>query len=181
MSPFPQHDVALYSATGEKRILKGLAKHYLSGSSPHVSGREVCNVEQLCWLYEQTGEKRFLAMALTAYTNYQPAADHSSLTLESLLGPKKSGAHGVSFSELSKLPAILYLHTGLKVLLRASVNALKKAERDHMLIDGVPSSTERLVGKGSLAAHRDLRDHGLHLERGLPAHGRWRRALGRQH
>lgn len=143
----------LYSARKDRRIVDRLAAHYLSGTSPHVESREVCNIETLLWLYAQTGRRRFLDMAVDAYGAFKPAADETAMTMDSLLSPDKPWGHGISFSEFSKLPALLYLYTGDRKRLAATRNAMAKADRHHGLVDGAWSSSEFMAGRSPLAAH----------------------------
>ena len=77
------------------------------------------------------------------------------LTLQGMLSDRKvCRNHGVTYNEICKLPAILYLYTKKEIYKRAAVNAFDKLYRDQMLIDGVNSSSEYLNGNSdSQAAH----------------------------
>lgn len=145
--------MAYQSATEDQRTLQVLARHYLSGTASHMVLRDVCNIETMLWLYERTGEKKLLDLSVSAIegnANRSPVADTS---LASLRSDKSASEHGVTYNEIAKLGAILSMYNGDKQALAASVNAYRKIDRDHMLIDGVNSSSEHLAGKDALASH----------------------------
>jgi len=145
--------LADYSVTKDRRYLNALARHYLSGTSPHWDGREVCNAEIMFWLYEKTGNKQLLDAALTAYSEFNRRFPKHDATVKNMLSGKKATEHAITYLEMSKLGALTYLYTGIRRYLKATVNAFRKLDRNHMLIDGIPSSTERLTGRDSLASH----------------------------
>lgn len=153
--------MAEHSALGKSSIPAALAKHYLSGTSAHSFYREVANIEPICWAYEQTGDKRLLRHALEAFEQYNEICAHQDTSLKNLLSGKRATEHGVTFLEQGKLGAILYMHTGNRRFLRATVNAFRKLDRDSMLVDGVPSSSEHLRGKDPLDSHEtcDIADY----------------------
>ena len=164
---------AHYSATGEERILSALADHYLSNTSTHsASGRRdyapgmsdarnVCNIEAILWTYERVGDERLLDHAIQAYDEYNRLLPDDDTTLRNLLSDKRATEHGVTYNEIGKLGAILYMYTGEEEYLDATVNAYRKLDRDQMLVDGVCSSTERLRGKDPLDGHEtcDIADY----------------------
>ena len=127
--------IAHQSATSQRRIISRLKKHYLSGSSRHCHSRDVCNIEIILWLYEQTKDRRLLQQAIGAYRSYnrittaqastrQDVNPGLDTTLAGMLSPKPGSSHGVTYNEICKLPAILYMHTGKKKYLQASLNAV---------------------------------------------------------
>lgn len=61
--------------------------------------------------------------------------------------------HGVTAAEVSKQPAILYLYTGRPEYLAAVDGFYASVERDHELVDGIPTSCEKLLGKAPEALH----------------------------
>ncbi|MGE5222478.1 MAG: beta-L-arabinofuranosidase domain-containing protein [Omnitrophica WOR_2 bacterium] len=152
---------AHYTAAHDERILPALTRHYLSGTSPHTEGREVCNVEPMLWAYEQTGDRRLLDLALQAYSDYNRRFPDEDTTLANLLSDRRATIHGVTFNEIGKLGAILYRYTGEQKYLEAAINGYRKLDRDQMLVDGVHSSTEQLHGKDPLDAHEtcDIADY----------------------
>ena len=70
-------------------------------------------------------------------------------------------SHGVSYAEISKLPAILYLYTGNEDYRKFVVAAQRRVFDHHMLIDGIPSSSEGYAGTTALDEHEtcDITDH----------------------
>lgn len=147
--------MAEYSATGDKRILEALQKHYLSITPERLVGgsmwRNICNIEEICWLYGLTGDKQLLNHAVKAYELF--CAKDLSVTPDNLLSDTKSNDHGGWYCEMVKLPVILYMYTGETRLLEAAINGFRKIDRDHMLIDGIPSSNEALSGKAPRSCH----------------------------
>lgn len=148
---------AYYEATGDPRIPEALEKHFLSYSSRALSlDRFVVNVEGLLWTYSLTGNKELLQRAVEAW-----GAGMSALTQESCLDDSEFHMHGVTMTELLKVPMLLYMHTGEQQYLQAALKAMRKMETPNMLIDGVNSSTEALAGNDPLASHEtcDISDY----------------------
>jgi hypothetical protein len=88
-----------------------------------------------------------------AYSRYCQGG--SPVSPDYLLSDARNGSecHGVFYSKLIKLPAIVYMHTGDRGLLEASINGFNKLDRDHMLVDGIPSCNEGLAGKAPGNCH----------------------------
>jgi uncharacterized protein len=149
---------AEYMATGDQRIIDALHKHYLSYTPEELGNfkRAIVNIEGALWTYGKTGDKALLDLSEKAY-----ALGGFELNLKNSLSDDKVVLHGVTYMEMSKLPAILYSFTGKQQYLDAAVNAMKKLDRDHMLPDGVPSSSEFLAGKNPLNSHEtcDITDY----------------------
>ncbi|MEW6743949.1 MAG: beta-L-arabinofuranosidase domain-containing protein [Planctomycetota bacterium] len=145
--------MAHYSATGDSRVVPALVGHYLSDIVPNYAGRDVCNVEIMLWLYGQTGDRRLLGRAVDTYVEYNRLFPGADTSLLGLLSPNVATEHGVTYNEIGKLGAIVYAHTGKKRYLDAAVNAWRKIDQHHLLIDGVNSSAEALKGKDPLDSH----------------------------
>ncbi|MEI8242642.1 MAG: beta-L-arabinofuranosidase domain-containing protein [bacterium] len=159
--------MAQHAATGDPRIVRALEKHYLNDAPSYAAGRDVCNVEAMLWTYAQTGNPALLARAREAFRGYNASFRQKSslrdaeVTLYSqgqtsvpgLLSAQRPTEHGVTYCEIGKLGAILYLHTGNKTHLSASINGFRKLDRHAMLIDGVPSSTENVAGRSAIDGH----------------------------
>ena len=148
-------------ATDDDTIPTALLRHFTSGSAPHSAVREVCNIEAALWAYERTGDRRLLDHAVAAYDQFNRLNPDHDTSLKTLLSDKPGSEHGVTYNEMAKLGAILYACTGKRRLLDATVNAYRKLDRDHMLVDGVVSSSERLCGRDPLASHEtcDIADY----------------------
>lgn len=167
--------MAYYSATGKKNVIEAMKKHYLRRPLKDVwnkgvgvrmiSARNIADIEAALWLFGQTGDKRFIETAEESYKTFNElffdekgvSADSKmkDVTLKGMLNNRKVNKnHGVTYAELCKLPAILYLYTGKEIYKKAAVNAFEKVYRDQILIDGVYSSTEYLNGnEDSLGSH----------------------------
>ncbi len=145
--------MAEHSVTRDRRIVAAIKKHYLNGSAPHSCYLDVCNVEPMLWAYAQTGDKRLLEVALSAHDEYNRVCADYDATIGKMLSAARPTAHGVMYNEIAKLGAVLYLYTGTKRLLDATVNAYRKLDKYTMLISGVCSSTENLRGKDPLDSH----------------------------
>ena len=153
--------MAHYSATGDKRVLKALTKHYIQEDLKHCGGRDICNIEIMLWVYSKTGNKRLLDQAERAYAKYNKLCANDDTSMANMLSGKKATEHGVTYNEIGKLGAILYMYTGKKKYLAATENAYRKIDKYHMLIDGVCSSSEQLRGKDPLDSHEtcDIADY----------------------
>lgn len=145
--------MADYEARPRAATLRALTRHYLSNTAPHDQTRNVCNVEIMAWLYEKIGDRRLLTEAVKAYKRFQRHHRESGAALKNMASNARASDHGPTYMELFKLGALLYRVTGNRTWLSASVNAQRKLARDHVLIDGVPSTTEHLRGRYSTAGH----------------------------
>lgn len=144
--------IAEYYATGNTEIIDKLTQHFIATKGEYTDDRDFINGETLCWLYGISGNKTMLTMAEEMYEDYS-RNNKSSVTIQKLVSDEVPDGHGVSFCESIKIPAILYMYTGKEIYLKAAVNGLEKLEYYHVLVDGVPSSTELLNGKRSNNAH----------------------------
>jgi hypothetical protein len=115
----------------------------------------------MLWAYAHTGRKALLDRALKAYEGYNARFPEHDTALKVMRSEKRGTEHGVTYNEIGKLGAVLFLHTGRRRFLDATVNAYRKLDRDQMLVDGVPSSTEALRGKAPLDSHEtcDIADY----------------------
>lgn len=166
------------------RILESLQKHYLQDKAPLIGGnRNITNIEVILWCYGRTGDKKMLALAQGAWDQYVKDAEdeyqastrtaaaptngrrrgsrHTDLAPSRVFANTPVQSHGVSYAEISKLPAILYLHTGDESYRKFVVAAQKRVFDHHMLIDGIPSSSEGYAGTTALDEHEtcDITDH----------------------
>ena len=145
--------LADYDERPSKRTLQRLTRHYLSNTAPHGANRNACNIEIMAWLFEQTGDLRIKKLAESSYRDFQRLQPNDGATLKNMAGDQRIGDHGPRHMELFKLGAIMYRLTGKRTYLTATLNAHRKLKRDHMLVDGVPSTTEHLRGIYSTAGH----------------------------
>lgn len=143
---------ALWSRSGDEFYLEKMRRHYLGDANDYSDSRDVVNVESMLRLYEYFGDERLKQKAQTAFENYNNRPE-SSETLEKLTGNTYIHDHGVTFNEIAKIPAIMYIYTGKKEYLYAAEQAYKRVDEFHMLPDGVHSSSEALCGKETFRAH----------------------------
>jgi uncharacterized protein len=148
-----------------KGIADAMRKHYLNDQASYgTPERNVTNIESILWCYERTGDTRLLALAENAWADYMKvAADelHGDLSLLRVYGATPIDSHGVTYAETIKLPAILYLSTGKEEYLKFAQAAERRIFDHHMLIDGIPSTSEFYSTVTSLDLHEtcDIADH----------------------
>lgn len=160
-------------------IADAMRRHFLNDDAPYANGgRNITNMEPLLWCYERTGDQRLLEMAEKWWTDYIDGATAAEARVEKMggsirfhpysdLAPARvfsntaAVGHGVSYAEQSKLPAILYLYTGKDEYVKYAVAAQNRVLDYHMLIDGIPSSSEGLAGTTALDQHEtcDISDY----------------------
>ena len=159
--------MALGEATKDQKIVAAVQKHYSSDHAPYGGpSRDVTNIEIMLWTYSRTGERRLLAMAEDAWAGFLESAEpgdfeSGDLHPSRVLANTAINAHGVTYIEKAKLPAILYMHTGKEDYLRFALAAQKRIFDHHMLIDGIPSTSEDYRGVTALDSHEtcDISDH----------------------
>ncbi len=147
------------------RIAEAMQRHYLSDDASYGKPvRNVTNIEDMLWCYEKTGDPRLLALAENAWREFMTVAgdpDHGDLSAIRVLIDAPIDSHGVTYAETSKLPAILYMYTGKDEYLRFALGAQRRVLDHHMLIDGIPSTTEWYRTITPLDSHEtcDISDH----------------------
>jgi len=145
--------MADYEDRPRASTLRALTRHYLSNTAPHSANRNVCNLEVMAWLHERTGNTRIRDLAETWFQEFQQREHKDGATMANMRKAHRIGDHGPRHMELFKMGAILHRITGKRSYLEASIKGYRKLKRDHVLIDGVPSSTEHLRGVYSNAGH----------------------------
>ncbi|MBP1540528.1 MAG: glycoside hydrolase family 127 protein [Prevotella sp.] len=149
---------ASYDVTHNPQIPAALEKNYLSLTvNDLVYGRRhIVNLEGLLWTYGQTRNPRLLQMAEEAYAKGGFELDAKACASDDMIR-----MHGVTYSEMMKIPLYLYAYTGKKDYLELALNAQRKMERDHMLPDGVQTSAEFTAGNDIDIAHEtcDVTDY----------------------
>jgi hypothetical protein len=146
-------------------VAEAMHKHYNSDMAGYgVPIRNITNIEDMLWCYERTGDPRLLAMAEMAWADYSALdgkADGADLKADRVFANAPIDAHGVSYAEISKQPAILYMYTGKPEYLKFALAAQKRIFDHHMLIDGIPSTSEFYRTVTALDSHEtcDITDH----------------------
>lgn len=149
------------SATGNKTISTAVRRHFLSSPYPYEKGREVCAIEAVLWAYGQEQDKSLLETAQQLYKKFESSFEVNGVSPQMYCDGKPSAAHGVSYNEMGKLGALLYMHTGDASYLNVSVEAYKKLDTYHMLVDGVHSASEETREVTPLESHEtcDIADY----------------------
>ena len=146
-------------------IAELMRQHYLSDQASYGEPlRNIMNVESMLWCYGQTGDQKLLALAENAWRDYLKFAgetEHGNLSEMQVYGAGPIMAHGVTYIETAKQPAILYSYTGKEEYLRFALAAQRRIFDHHMLIDGIPSTTEDYRTRTALDSHEtcDIADH----------------------
>jgi uncharacterized protein len=148
--------MAWYESTGDSRIPQALARHYsVMPVDPTLEGwgRSVANIEHLGRLYEYTGDSGMILLANKLWAAFEKWNGNPASTTAELLSDQSPNVHGPLFIETLHIPAVLYMYSGEKRMIDATINGYQKLERDHMLVDGVFSSQEYTAGKEPRNAH----------------------------
>ena len=161
---------AYYEVTGDRKVRTALTNNYNSMTTTDLCNgrRHIVNIEGMMWLYGQQSQSALLTKAKTAYKNGGFELDSKVAGAEDFLY-----IHGVTYSEMLKIPMLLYAYTGDKSYLDLAMNAERRLERDHLLPDGVPSSEEYTVGNDIDQVHEtcDIIDYTWSLGYFLTATG----------
>jgi hypothetical protein len=146
-------------------IVAAMQKHYLSDKASYgAPTRNVINIESMLWCYERTGDPRLLALAERSWQDFMKGGadpEHGNLSDLLVYASTPIECHGVTYAEVSKQPAVLYLHTGKEEYLKFAVAAQRRIFDHHMLVDGVPSTSESYRTITPLDSHEtcDISDH----------------------
>jgi len=148
--------MTLHAVSGDDRLVAALGRHYL-GFSPYdfADDLEMANVEELCWLYGQTQDPRFLDTAEKAYrlfASHEHYRDRGGWQMD-FASDRVPTMHAVVYMELVKIPAILYSYTGKPEYLADARRGLDGMLAHHMLASGLPSATENFRGVDERGGH----------------------------
>jgi hypothetical protein len=143
---------------GPAGIAEAMQRHYRNDPADYaLPERNITNLEPMLWCYGQTGDAKLLALAEDSWRRYlaQVAANpnHGDLGEARVYADKPIHAHGVTYAETAKLPAILYRYTGNPDYLRFALAAQQRIFSHHMLVDGIPSTSEWFRTRTSLDSH----------------------------
>ena len=157
---------ASYEAGRNTDALAAMQKHYINDKTDYGKPiRNVTNVEDMLWVYERTGDHRLLEKAQKAWKDYsqvtEPGGDGGDLSALRVFAATPIDAHGVTYAETSKQPVLLYLYTGNADYLAFARAAQRRIFDHHMLIDGIPSTSEFFRTRTALDSHEtcDITDH----------------------
>ncbi|HIW66472.1 MAG TPA: glycoside hydrolase family 127 protein [Candidatus Alistipes intestinipullorum] len=153
-SVFARAMLADYDLTGDTGVLEGLRRHF-DNLPDSLTNRQACILESMCRVYAQTGDRSLLDHAERIWRTFSMpgTSDNEAFRHDDMVAARPVEVHGVTAAEVSKLPAILYLYTGNREYLDAALGFYASVERDHELVDGIPASYEKLLGKRPEALH----------------------------
>jgi len=153
-SVFARALLADYDVTGDRTVLDRLTAHF-AALPDSLTNRQTCIVESMCKVYSHTGNKAILERAEQIWRTFSMpgTADNEAFRHADMVAAAPVEVHGVTAAEVSKQPAILYLHTGRPEYLAAAEGFYASVERDHELVDGIPTSCEKLLSKAPEALH----------------------------
>ncbi|MGA8940001.1 MAG: beta-L-arabinofuranosidase domain-containing protein [Acidobacteriaceae bacterium] len=151
---------------GPAGIAEAMRRHYRNDPADYaLPQRNITNIEPILWCYGQTGDPKLLALAEDAWQRYLAGAafnpESGDLGETRVYADTPIHAHGVTYAETAKLPAILYMYTGKQEYLRFALAAQQRIFSHHMLVDGIPSTSEWFRTRTSLDSHEtcDIVDH----------------------
>jgi len=141
--------IALYQASGEKRVLEALVKvyaHYTPdpGSLDYQDVRGICNLDPMMETYACSGDQRILERAKAAIER----PEVQSLITEWSEGRFDPG-HLVITYENIRIPAVVYPWLNDRRYLKASRSAFEWLDQHHMMPYGLPSGEETVAGVGA--------------------------------
>ena len=146
-------------------VVEAMTAHFLLDDADYGKpARNVTNIEPMLWCYERTGDRRLLALAEKAWADFLTVAadpEHGDLSKARVFANAPIQAHGVTYIETAKQPALLYAATGKREYLDFALAAQKRILDHHMLVDGIPSTSEQYRTTTALDCHEtcDIADH----------------------
>lgn len=145
-----------YEVTGDIRIIEAMREHYHTFTAEDFQDElDVCNVEELCWLFQHTGDSALLKMAEEAYDLNRTKRENRNRDGRYIdfVSDRIPDYHGVVYFEIVKIPAMLYRVTGNEAYLEEALHGIQKMEEHFMLASGVPSTTEHFHEINERAGH----------------------------
>lgn len=151
---------ARYDVQPDPSILEALTRHY--NSIPMgllIRKRNIVSLEGMLWTAEKTGNQALVAKADSAFRLRTELLGDIKLsrddrvTPEFLTSPEPYKMHGVTMSEMLKLPILLYAATGNPWYKDLAVSSLDRLYAEDGLPDGLFTSAEWLQGRGIMHSH----------------------------
>ena len=151
---------AAYDVAPDTAMLESLTRHYNSISiSQLVRKRDIISIEGMLWTAGKTGDKTLVAKADSAFRYRRELLEgveikrDDRVTPEFLMGESPYNMHGVTMSEVLKLPILLYAATGNPWYKHLAVSSLDRLYEEDGLPDGLFTSAEWLQGRGIRHSH----------------------------
>ncbi len=135
-------------------------KHYLDDFDfDYFSDRNSVNLETILKLAEHFNDESLLEFAKEQFEKYNQFNKLHSV--ENMLKGDDFCAHGVTITELLKVPIIMYSYTGIEEYLKAAKKRFQVLDEKYMLPDGIIVSQEFNFGNASYMAHEscDITDY----------------------
>ena len=151
---------AEYDVSPDPAILEALTRHY--NSIPMdllVRKRDIISLEGMLWTASKTGDKALVARADSAFRYRKEiigdikTSRDDRVTPEFLTADEPYNMHGVTMSEILKLPIMLYAATGDPWYRELGVNSLHRLYEEDGLPDGLFTSAEWLQGRDIRHSH----------------------------
>ncbi|MBO4340445.1 MAG: glycoside hydrolase family 127 protein [Bacteroidales bacterium] len=151
---------ARYVVYPDPTVLDALTRHYNSIPMEQlVRKRDILSIEGMLWTASQTGDKSLIEKADSAFRLRKELLGNRKLsrddrvTPEFLQGPEPYKMHGVTMSEILKLPILLYEATGNPWYKDLAVSSLDRLYEEDGLPDGLFTSAEWLQGREISHSH----------------------------
>ena len=152
---------AAYDVAPDPAVLQALTAHYNSIPLKQlVRKRDIISLEGMLWTASKTGDRALVARADSAFRYRKELLEGASnlkrddrVTPEFLTSDKPYDMHGVTMSEILKLPIMLYAATGDPWYKELAVNSLDRLYAEDGLPDGLFTSAEWLKGRDIRHSH----------------------------
>ncbi|MCR5560236.1 MAG: glycoside hydrolase family 127 protein [Bacteroidales bacterium] len=151
---------AAYDVNPDPQILEALRRHYYSiPMGQLVRKRDIVSIEGMLWTAARTGDDALVSRADSAFRlrtellGDRKLSRDDRVTPEFLTAPEPYNMHGVTMSEMLKIPIMLFEATGDPWFRDLAVNSLDRLYAEDGLPDGLFTSAEWLQGRGIRHSH----------------------------
>ena len=151
---------AAYDVSPDPEVLDALKAHYNSiPMGQLVRKRDIISLEGMLWTAAKTGDRALVERADSAFRYRKELLEgvdikrDDRVTPEFLTGEEPYNMHGVTMSEILKLPILLYEATGDPWYKDLAVNSLDRLYEEDGLPDGLFTSAEWLQGRDIRHSH----------------------------
>ena len=151
---------AAYDVSPDPAVLQALLAHYNSIPMKQlVRKRDIISLEGLLWTAAQTGDHSLVVKADSAFRYRKELLEgvdikrDDRVTPEFLTGDEPYNMHGVTMSEILKLPILLYAATGDPWYKQLAISSLDRLYEENGLPDGLFTCAEWLQGRDISHSH----------------------------
>ena len=133
--------LAYIDETGDERAKAAFVRHYAGKKNAfhHPYDRDVLNIEGMLKVMEWTGDRSYLELAEKWFSEHY-YCDRFTHT-------DRVHSHGVTFAEMLKIPALLYIHSGNAKWRDMAVKAMRDVFAQNETPNGQVSCCEYLSGR----------------------------------